>query len=124
MDCRWVSRIPSAASNPYRHHERGPRAPWLRSGFKKALHAILLPALLFCSPLHVFADQGWVQIHSAHFTVATDAGEERGRAVAVRFEQMRDAFGALIQRARINISAPLEIVAFRNILVRAYLAPA
>ena len=65
--------------------------------------------------LPLFADQpGWVQVHSAHFTVATDAGEDRGRQVAVRFEQMRDAFGALLQRARINISAPLEIVAFRN----------
>ena len=116
VDCRWFLQIPSAARNPYRHHDRGRRAPSLRSGcFKKALHAILLPALLFCSPLHLFADQpGWVQVHSAHFTVATDAGEDRGRQVAVRFEQMRDVFGTLLQRARINTSAPLEIVAFRN----------
>ncbi|MGB9083959.1 MAG: hypothetical protein WCC46_04995, partial [Terriglobales bacterium] len=35
----------------------------------------------------------WVEVHSTHFTVLTDAGEKRGREVALRMEQMRAVFG-------------------------------
>jgi len=28
----------------------------------------------------------WLEIHSTHFTVITDAGEKKGREVALRFE--------------------------------------
>ncbi|MGC2612238.1 MAG: hypothetical protein WA320_19350, partial [Candidatus Sulfotelmatobacter sp.] len=31
----------------------------------------------------------WLEIHSTHFTVITDAGEKKGKEVALRFEQMR-----------------------------------
>ena len=35
----------------------------------------------------------WMEIRSPHFSVVTDAGEKRGREVAMRFEQMRAVFG-------------------------------
>src|SRR4051794_18968613 len=56
----------------------------------------------------------WVEIRSPHFSVITDAGEHRGRDVAVRFEQMRVVFGNLLARAKVNTPIPLQIVAFRN----------
>jgi Flp pilus assembly protein TadD len=56
----------------------------------------------------------WVEIQSPHFSVATDAGEKRGREVAMRFEQMRAVFSALLVKANVNIPIPLQIVAFRN----------
>ncbi len=56
----------------------------------------------------------WVQIKSPHFTVFTDAGERRGREVAIRFEQMRAVFGNLLTQAKVSTPIPLEIVAFRN----------
>ncbi len=56
----------------------------------------------------------WLEIHSPHFSVITDAGEKRGREVAMRFEQMRAVFGALMVKANVNIPVPLQIVAFRN----------
>src|SRR6266568_3980522 len=59
-------------------------------------------------------ERQWVEIHSPHFSVITDAGERRGRDVAVRFEQMRVVFGALMAKANVNIPVPLQIVAFRN----------
>ncbi len=56
----------------------------------------------------------WLQVHSAHFTVITDAGEKRGHEVALRFEQMRSVFAILISKDRLNQPLPLTIFAFRN----------
>jgi hypothetical protein len=56
----------------------------------------------------------WMEIHSPHFSVVTDAGEKRGRDVAVRFEQMRAVFGSLMVKAKVNTPIPLQIIAFRN----------
>src|SRR3984957_10617930 len=55
-----------------------------------------------------------MEVRSPHFSVVTDAGEKRGREVAMRFEQMRAVFGALMTKANINLPIPLQIVAFRN----------
>ncbi len=60
------------------------------------------------------ASPPWVEVRSGNFSVTTDAGEKRGREVAQRFEQMRAAFGALFQRAKLNSPVPLQIVAFRS----------
>jgi Flp pilus assembly protein TadD len=56
----------------------------------------------------------WLEIRSPHFSVVTDAGEKSGREVAVRFEQMRAVFGALMTKAKVTMPTPLQIVAFRN----------
>lgn len=60
------------------------------------------------------AESQWIEVQSPHFSVVTDAGEKRGREVAVRFEQMRAVFAALMNKANVNIPVPLQIVAFRN----------
>ena len=45
-------------------------------------------------PLQSFAgDAQWVEIRSPNFSVITDAGDKRGRDVALHFEQMRSVFG-------------------------------
>jgi len=64
-------------------------------------------------PVHASPPQ-WIEIRSPHFSVVTDAGEKRGREVALHFEQMRAVFGALMTRAHVNIPVPLQIVAFHN----------
>ena len=56
----------------------------------------------------------WLEVHSAHFTVITDAGEKKGREVALRFEQMRAVFASLLTKERLNQSAPLTILAFKD----------
>ena len=67
------------------------------------------------SLLPVFAGESqWAEVKSPHFSVVTDGGEKRGREVAVRFEQMRAVFGALMFKANVSLSVPLQIVAFRN----------
>jgi hypothetical protein len=56
----------------------------------------------------------WLQIDSAHFTVITDAGDKRGREVALRFEQMRAVFASIFNKDHLTQPAPLTIVAFKN----------
>lgn len=79
---------------------------------------LVLPVLawLLCNaaPPAFAGDSQWVEVRSPHFSVVTDGGEKRGRDVAVRFEQMRAVFGALLAKASVNLSVPLQIVAFRN----------
>ena len=57
----------------------------------------------------------WLEIHSTHFTVITDAGEKRGKEVALRFEQMRAVFATFpFVNQHLNEPVPLTILAFKN----------
>jgi tetratricopeptide (TPR) repeat protein len=78
--------------------------------FVRLLAASLLAALCLA---HASEPQ-WVEVRSQNFIVITDAGDKRGRDAALRFEQMRAAFGSLLTKAHVNLSVPLQIVAFRN----------
>jgi hypothetical protein len=77
--------------------------------------ALCLVPLMLMFPLAPAAEQSpWLEIHSAHFTVITDAGEKRGREVALRFEQMRSVFGSLLGKERLSQPVPLTILAFKS----------
>jgi len=71
------------------------------------LASFLIPPASAAEPL-------WLEIHSTHFTVITDAGEKKGREVALRFEQMRAVFANLLTKDRLHESRPLTILAFKN----------
>jgi tetratricopeptide (TPR) repeat protein len=75
---------------------------------------LLLALTLSAVSMASASDSQWIEIHSPHFSVVTDAGEKRGRETARRFEQMRVVFGALMTKANVNLPIPLQIVAFRN----------
>ena len=67
------------------------------------------------SALSAFAgDAQWVEVRSPNFSVITDAGDKRGRQAALRFEQMRMAFGKLMNKGTVTTPIPLQIIAFRN----------
>ena len=70
------------------------------------LVAVLLSVLaLALGPIAAFAanEPKWNQIHTAHFDVWTDAGDKRGREVALRMEQMRTLFGQLLMRSKLKM---------------------
>jgi hypothetical protein len=72
-------------------------------------------AWTFCSTPVLAADQPpWLEFHSSHFTVITDAGDKKGREVALRFEQMRAVFASLLGKDRLNQPVPLTILALKN----------
>jgi len=82
---------------------------------RRLLHRRLLLALLVSTltPALTRADP-WLEVRTPHFSLLTDAGERRGRALALQFEQMRVVFGMLLPRNRVNLPVPLRIVAFAN----------
>jgi Tfp pilus assembly protein PilF len=83
-----------------------------------------LRAAPFCARPRVFAaEPQWVEVRSPNFVVATDDGEKRGREVAMRFEQMRAVFGSLMDKAKVTLPVPLQIVAFRNTKEMRQVAP-
>src|SRR5215469_4736400 len=75
---------------------------------------IIILALFFYLPYGSAAEPPWLEIHSSHYTVITDAGEKKGREIALRFEQMRAVFANLLTKDRLNESRPLTILAFKN----------
>jgi len=75
---------------------------------------ILLGVLLSSSSARETEPSPWLEIHSTHFTVITDAGEKKGKEVALRFEQMRAVFAILLMKDRLNEPVPLTILAFKN----------
>src|SRR5258708_4974834 len=77
------------------------------------LPAMLL-GILLCTSAPAAEQSPWLEIHSAHFTVITDAGDKKGREVALRFEQMRAVFASLLTKDRLNQPLPLTILAFKN----------
>jgi tetratricopeptide (TPR) repeat protein len=60
------------------------------------------------------AEPAWLEIHSAHYTVITDAGDKKGREVALRLEQMRAVFATLLSRDRVHESRPLTVLALKS----------
>jgi len=74
----------------------------------------MLLGVLLVSPAPAAEQSPWLEIHSTHFTVITDAGEKKGKEVALRFEQMRAVFAILLMKERLNEPVPLTILAFKN----------
>jgi tetratricopeptide (TPR) repeat protein len=89
--------------------------------FSRLAAGLLL--VLVCPPLYAADPSPWLEIHSAHFTVLTDAGDKKGREVALRFEQMRAVFGQLLGKDRLQQSRPLTILAFKSDKTYYQLAP-
>ena len=87
---------------------------------RTSLISLPIAFMLFASALlhPVFAEKKepnpWLEIHSAHFTVITDAGDKKGREVALRFEQMRAVFASIFNKDHLNQPLPLTIVALKN----------
>jgi hypothetical protein len=83
----------------------------LRTGAKSLV--VICTVLLMCAVMPA-AEPPWLEIHSAHYTVITDAGEKRGREVALRFEQMRAVFAGLLSKEHLNQPIPLTILALKS----------
>jgi len=56
----------------------------------------------------------WHEVHTAHFYVLTDAGEKRGREVALRMEQMRTLFGQVLLRNKLKMPVPITVIALKS----------
>src|SRR5271157_4008402 len=66
----------------------------------------------------------WIEVHTAHFSVITDAGDKRGREVALRMEQMRSVFGQLLLKDKLKMPVPITVVALKSDKQYGMVAPA
>jgi tetratricopeptide (TPR) repeat protein len=78
----------------------------------------------FSRPAFAKDEPKWIEVHSTHFSVLTDAGEKRGREVAVRMEQMRAIFGQLLLKEKLTMPVPITIIALKNDKQYGLIAPA
>ena len=85
-------------------------------------------SLAFLSALPAFAsakdEPKWLEVHTAHFSVITDAGEKRGREIALRLEQMRTVFGQLLLRDKLKMPVPISVIALKSEKQYGLVAPA
>ncbi len=89
--------------------------------------AVVLSLLVAgCSLQLAFAkdEPKWIEVHTAHFSVLTDAGDKRGREVALRMEQMRAVFGQLLLKSKLKMPVPVTIIALKSDQQYGTVAPA
>jgi tetratricopeptide (TPR) repeat protein len=84
----------------------------------------LLIAGRFSRPAFARDEPKWIEVHSAHFSVLTDAGDKRGREVALRMEQMRAVFGQLLLKDKLKMSVPITVIALKSDKQYGMVAPA
>ena len=83
--------------------------------FAARIAALLLAANAVAPQPTVAKDEPrWLEVHSPHFVVLTDAGEKRGREVALRMEQMRAVFGLLILKDKLKMPVPVTVIALKS----------
>src|SRR5260370_7703185 len=65
--------------------------------------------LTLVAPQLAFAkdEPKWIEVHTAHFSVLTDAGGKPGREVALRTEQLRPVFCQLLLRDKLVLPLPI-----------------
>jgi len=78
------------------------------------LIALLILSVLFPGKSRASNEPHWIRVDSDHFSVLTDADEKKAHEIIARFEQMRAEFAQLLYKSRINMSEPIDIIAFRS----------
>src|ERR1700674_2436402 len=89
---------------------------------RAALPAIVSAPNLACAKAK--DEPKWIEVHTAHFSVITDAGEKRGREVALRMEQMRNVFGQLLLKDKLKMPVPITVIALKSDKQYGMVAPA
>lgn len=118
-ELRWRARHedqsrPQEREGKIRIELRGSTVPQMRLAARLITVLSTSVLVLALSPASFGVEPPWLEIDSAHYTVITDAGEKKGREVALRFEQMRAVFANLLGRDRLHQSIPLTILALNN----------
>ena len=90
-----------------------------------SIPVITLIACFLMAPIKAGAadEPRWIEVHTAHFSVITDAGEKRGKEVTLRLEQMRAVAGRLLLRSKLIMPVPLTVIALKNDKDYARIAP-
>src|ERR1700720_4158349 len=93
----------------------------LAAGVAALLAILAAPNLAFAKAKD---EPKWIEVHTAHFSVLTDAGEKRGREVALRIEQMRAIFGQLLLKKKLTMPVPITVISLKSDKQYGTVAPA
>jgi tetratricopeptide (TPR) repeat protein len=91
------------------------------TGVAALLALLVAPNLAFAKAKD---EPKWMEVHTAHFSVITDAGDKRGREVALRMEQMRAVFGQLLLKDKLKMPLPVTVIALKSDKQYGMVAPA
>jgi hypothetical protein len=77
--------------------------------------AVLLVVLLFAL-LGQARDrrENWIEVSTQHFTVYCDGNEKQARHIADQFERMRAVFHVAFPEMKVDLSAPILVIAVKN----------
>jgi tetratricopeptide (TPR) repeat protein len=103
---------------------RSPHRPEISrfaTGVAALLATLVAPNLSFAKAKD---EPKWIEVLTAHFSVITDAGEKRGREVALRMEQMRAVFGQLLLKDKLKMPVPITVIALKSDKQYGMVAPA
>jgi tetratricopeptide (TPR) repeat protein len=80
------------------------------------ISTVVVSLLAVFFPRHGFAsdEPKWMEVHSTHFSVITDAPDKKGREVALRMEQMRTVFGQLLLKEKLKMPVPVTVLALKS----------
>ena len=81
---------------------------------RTAFHTMIVAAALSGAAAPSQAQENWLEVKSAHFTVVSNAGEGTARSVARQFEQFRGAIEAGWPWAQVRLDRPIVILAVRG----------
>jgi tetratricopeptide (TPR) repeat protein len=84
------------------------------SSVRSAVLILVLGAALCPHAAFASGEPKWLEIHTAHFLVLTDADQKHGREVALRVEQMRAVFGQILLREKLKMPVPVTVVALKS----------
>ena len=73
-----------------------------------------LVLVLTLSATAAAADDRWIEVKSPHFTVVSNAGDNRARNIAWQFEQIRGAIAVGWPWARVQLDRPVMVVAAKD----------
>jgi tetratricopeptide (TPR) repeat protein len=81
---------------------------------KLPLPVALLAACVLLLPGSAPTADTWVEVKSAHFTVASDAGPKEAQKIADQFELIRQMFHAEFATLKVDPPQPIYIIAAKN----------
>jgi tetratricopeptide (TPR) repeat protein len=81
---------------------------------RRATVALVTCLSIGFSTLALHAEDKWIEVKSAHFTVLSNAGQSSARTLAWQLEQIRGAVAALWPWAHVDPDRPLTVIGVRD----------
>jgi len=81
--------------------------------FRPLAFVFSMLCFFFLPPKSVSTDR-WVEVHSAHFTVSSNAGENEARRIANQIEEIRAVFLQTFPGLRLDPGKPTIVIAVKN----------